>query len=291
MRAFPTTPALVALLALAACATLRQEPAGGDAAAAFPHPAGYDDPDLHGADYLGDGGGAACLACHPVESAGAGGAPACRSCHAPFPHPDEDEAGGDWMDGAIHGAGILVDLDAKTPALSESGQAALDACLDCHGREGARAPACTRCHASWPHPDGWEEAGQHGAYALARGSVAAVCGTCHGADLLGGDTGVSCAACHAAYPHAEGFEDGETHGAAAKKDLQACLDCHGEDGAAIAAGACSRCHAPYPHGAGFDHVSAAAVSGEAVCLTCHEAGDGMAGMPAGCGATCHGGAR
>jgi predicted CxxxxCH...CXXCH cytochrome family protein len=95
------------------------------------------------------------------------------------------------------------------------------ACGTCHGAPPpaphAQSDQCFRCHpgtvlgngeidlagglhvngtveAVAGHPDGWTNPDQHGAAFNAGGAGA--CGACHGADLLGGDVGVSCERCH-----------------------------------------------------------------------------------------------
>ena len=95
------------------------------------------------------------------------------------------------------------------------------ACGTCHGAPPpaphVQSNACYRCHPgtmnangtlnlagglhvngtidSVPgHAAGWEQGNRHGAAFNAGGPGA--CGACHGADLLGGDVGVSCEQCH-----------------------------------------------------------------------------------------------
>jgi hypothetical protein len=272
---------MMAVLWLLACSIVRDIPDDGSPAV-FPHPAGYDQPLAHGADWLA--GGSACVACHDAatsETTDGSRPPTCGSCHETYPHP------ADWGAGQVHAAGLL----------GKKGDAA--ACGACHAVEGLHATesfGCTSCHASYPHPDGWNEAGVHGVYGLSRGGSAVACGSCHGVDLQGGDVGVDCASCHAAYPHDEGFAG---HPARYQKDAATCAACHddaknpGTWGGGRSGVACSTCHASYPHGEAWrvDHLAEVVTVGEGVCATCHEPGDGPATMVATCGSRCHGGAK
>lgn len=238
----------------------------------FPHAEGYGEGTAHGAEARRLGSDL-CLGCHRDEVRKNAGAPACTTCHESFPHPDG------WLAGSVHGVGLA----------GAAGGAARDACASCHGVEGLEAPSCGTCHGSYPHPADWETAGTHGAWATARGSLATACGSCHGADLGGGPNAPSCTSCHASFPHPTGWADPALHATA---DLGTCAGCHGEGGTGGTSGvACSRCHANYPHADGWaaGHIAVAGTVGEAVCLDCHDAGDGPVGVPAGCGRSCHGG--
>lgn len=227
----------------------------------FPHPEGFDEG--HGALAL-ELGTSACLDCH-VEGATA---PTCASCHEHYPHAEG------WVAGSVHG-------QQKT-------------CLGCHKAEGSEV-SCTSCHASYPHAAGWAEAGVHGAYALKRPDSAVVCGPCHGDDLRGGAIEVGCSSCHESYPHAEGWES--AHGEQGAEGAEDCIACHTDPVDAtswtggISGVACARCHSSYPHSEDWPsgHIAGVSVSGEAVCMRCHEPGDGPEQVP--CGASCHGGAE
>lgn len=271
--------AIPVLFMLTACSVLRGGEPAPDSQAIFPHAADYDQGAKHGPDAL-DLGVATCDNCHVAGAT----APPCSQCHDVYPHQQG------WIDGSVHGQGLY----GKTGST--------DACTDCHDQPGLTATdryGCTSCHNSYPHQDGWKDAGVHGQYAMARGDAVAACGSCHGSDLDGGDVAVSCTQCHAVYPHTEGWEDGANHGVAAKKKDAECAACHADpaDDTSWNGGnsgvPCSRCHAVYPHSADWkhDHMATAAQTGEPVCLTCHDAGDGPASMIATCGSTCHGGAR
>jgi hypothetical protein len=266
----------VVFVVLAGCAELWVPAPASNPDARFPHPPDYERGAVHGADALPlDEAG--CMACHRDSS---DTAPACTSCHDSFPHPVG------WRAGARHG----------TPLLGPTG-ADLRPCEECHLQPGMQATdevPCTLCHASFPHPDDWALGGIHGTHAIGSGDPRALCGTCHGADLGGGNVGVACDLCHTAYPHPTGWADPSGHGASALADLSSCLGCHGEGGTGGPAEVpCTRCHPTFPHAANWPaaHLTAADRVGEAVCLGCHEPGDGPATMVALCGARCHGGAE
>lgn len=250
----------VGLLALASCGIARTpEP---DPAAVFPHPAHYAQAALHGRDAT-DNPLVLCMTCHTPDSQVA---PTCQTCHASYPHPMG------WRAGDRHGRGVAQDQTD---------------CVGCH-TEGRTAGACTQCHASFPHPDHWADGGQHGVYALARGDLAAACGTCHGAALDGGDSGVACTRCHADYPHTTDWALPSQHAA----KIDGCTGCHG---AALDGGtsgvSCTTCHSVYPHPADWKtgHLAVVGKVGEGACLTCHDPGDGGAERIATCSGQCHGG--
>lgn len=117
-----------------------------------------------------------------------------------------------------HGASLDAGGQATQPAWTTGVSVS---CQSCHGYPPpSHAPTSTRCASCHPgtvkadgsieialgnhidgevdvngvHPEGWREPAQHG-----RGANAdlALCRSCHGADLAGGDTGISCNTCHA----------------------------------------------------------------------------------------------
>jgi hypothetical protein len=291
-RASTSALALVLTAGFAACSIPRADaptptdPTSTDGAL-FPHPATYAQPDGHGADALSRGT-IQCIGCHEAttEAPEPNGAPACAHCHAQYPHetgPDETR----WSLGAAHG-----------PAATDLEQGAT--CAGCHDAPTLTAStefSCTTCHASYPHPAGWEGRGEHGRYAADRGDGRAVCGACHGDDLAGGRIDVSCTQCHLAWPHPSGWQDRSAHGAAASADPSVCAGCHADaaDPTAWTGGsaelACSSCHAAYPHDAdwGRTHLERTATLGEGVCMGCHTPAEGPATVPATCAPRCHGG--
>lgn len=247
--------------------------AGG--AVAFPHAEGYEEGAPHGKEAL-TAGISACETCHRQDGSAA---PPCASCHDQYPHTEG------WLAGAVHGKGLTGD----------TGVEARKVCLECHDEEGLQATArlaCTSCHASYPHVEGWDLVGQHGVFALARGSASAACGACHGTDLAGTEQAPSCTSCHADYPHAEGWKEPAVHGPRALADMATCLACHGDLGSGGTTGvACARCHASFPHPSDWakTHLGTVAVVGEGPCAACHDAGFGPDTMVARCGTSCHGG--
>ena len=264
-------------LGLAACTA---GPSGGSTAGGlvtFPHAEGFKAGALHGKEAIAVGADA-CDTCHRLDGSAA---PTCASCHDAYPHPDG------WLAGAVHGKGLTGD----------TGPVAREPCMKCHDLPGLAATddhACTGCHASYPHVEGWELVGQHGTFMLARGSAGAACGACHGADLAGTTEAPSCTKCHVDYPHVQGWEDPTVHGAAGLLRMDDCLACHGDLGAGGTTGvACARCHPSFPHPADWakTHPGTVATVGEGPCSACHEAGFGPPTMIARCAKTCHGGAQ
>lgn len=238
----------------------------------FPHPANVAEPAVHGPLAVEVGAGA-CNTCH--DEAGSAARP-CASCHPAYPHAPG------WLSSATHGAGLT----------GEGGPGARATCDACHALAdsvAATTAACTGCHASYPHPAGWTDAGQHGSFALARGSVVAACGSCHGSALEGAGDAAACTGCHPTYPHGTAWIAAE-HGATFLADQTACASCHGADGTGGTAGvSCTQCHLDVPHPAGWStgHLALANVAGARSCATCHDEGEGPAGMPAACGDGCH----
>lgn len=262
-------------LGLTACSGGPTVPVTSGGLVAFPHAEGFKAGTLHGKEAL-DVGVAACETCHREDGTAAA---TCASCHAGYPHTDG------WLAGAVHGQGLTGD----------EGPAARVLCMECHGGEtglvATTERSCTSCHASYPHPEGWADVGQHGLFALARGSAPAACGSCHGADLTGTPTAPSCTTCHTDYPHVEGWSDAAVHSVSALADMSSCEGCHGVLGTGGSAGvACARCHASFPHPTDWakTHLGTVAKVGEAACASCHEAGFGPDTMIAPCGASCHG---
>lgn len=274
--------AAVLLLALG-CAVPRLEERPSSETAVFPHDADYDLGAAHGSDSLRIGT-EICGSCHQLEGepdGPLGSPPACAECHDSYPH----EPG--WRAGAVHGVGLSGEDADRT------------ACLACHEGEGLQAATdhgCTSCHGSYPHEADWAQAGQHGLYGLASPDPAVVCGSCHGSALQGSDTAPACAECHDSWPHETGWADPAAHGPVASADLSGCSGCHATEGSwdgGPVGVACARCHASYPHTDdwGADHLPAALLAGETICLRCHEAGDGPSTMVALCARSCHGGAE
>lgn len=259
---------------LAACTGTNVVSPGG--VLPFPHASDIQTGPAHGPLALEFGAGA-CNTCH--DQAGSAARP-CSSCHDNYPHPDG------WLAGAVHGAGLT----------GAAGPSAVEPCMSCHGDPlliAGTERSCTSCHASYPHVEGWKEAGKHGIFASLRGSAAATCGSCHGASLEGAGEAPACNSCHVGYPHPAGWAAPEQHAVAWALPESTCATCHGEGGTGGTANvACSQCHVAMPHAADWasTHIPAAGLSGELVCVACHDAGSGTpAAMPASCADRCHGG--
>lgn len=102
------------------------------------------------------------------------------------------------------------------------------ACEPCHGKTfagGTSGTSCVRCHASFPHPDGWDSTftgfhqsvAFHGTFLRANGWRLNGCQACHGNSFTGGTAvDVSCvtAGCH-------------VDGSGTAKPPDACNTCHG----------------------------------------------------------------
>lgn len=251
------TSLLVALALLAGCAETRDPVEGG---IAF-HPADWAEPgseDNHAAalDALGLPGAvdASCSGCHGADY----GKPEseCFFCHQTGGEVGHPDAGFVPPAGANFHGQIVIDAGGT------------DGCADCHAwvaddeldfdLGGWAQQSCDTCHAGgrsghpgasvWFNP---ANSGFHG-NAAARGMITD-CAQCHGADYLGGWTGVSCDDCHGSSTvpiHFSGWvgpktTDG-THGyllANSEIDMDDCRACHGAtfDGG-WAGQTCTPCH-------------------------------------------------
>jgi predicted CxxxxCH...CXXCH cytochrome family protein len=141
------------------------------------------------------------------------------------------------------------------------------ACRNCHGgtfEGGKSGVACTKCHAGYPHPAGWNEptaSAFHGKSLKATNWNLNACTPCHAPTFQGGTSGVSCFTCHASYPHGIGWVSNSTgtHAlfiASNSWDMRPCRQCHGTDYAGGATGSsCKTCHT--------------GTQGPENCMTCH----------------------
>lgn len=130
--------------------------------ASYPHAEGWGGSGQHGVYGLARGRlDAACGTCHGASLEGGTVAPGCTSCHWSFPHAEG------WGD--THGAWNLRGHQSPTEA----------GCLACHGATGGDAGtagvSCDRCHAGYPHAEGWRAG--HVAPAATRGEGS--CAVCH----------------------------------------------------------------------------------------------------------------
>ncbi len=251
------------LAALVGCGT-PVERSPGTAEANFPHPEGYP---THGVESLADPD--ACVVCHAPDATFRS-APGCQSCHEVYPHAS------DISRGTVHGAAWL---------------ATRLECVDCHGEDGARAPAevegatCSTCHHTFPHDPSYEDS--HGAEVVARGGAAA-CASCHPAE--GGREAGRCAECHPAYPHPETWRISRAH---ERQADDSCTTCHEATGASRTdVPVCTQCHDLYPHPPAetwrAGHIAPVQNRGEGACQTCHQAGEPSGpDLPVSCAASCH----
>lgn len=242
------------------------------------HPSGWVNPtsnDFHGNE-VAENGTDRCKACHGEDLLGGWSGVSCTNvCHAgPGGHPSG------WVNptsSEFHGARVA----AEGP----------DDCMTCHGtdlRGGWSGISCYNvCHATPSgHPTGWLNAGSpdfHGAAVAAEGLDG--CRDCHGADLLGGWTGVSCTnACHPGPSgHPMGWLDdqsAEFHGAyVAGETNDGCRLCHGTDfrGGWSEVSCYGGCHdGPSGHSAGWMVEGSGEFHGDYVinhdafdCMPCH----------------------
>ena len=155
------------------CYTCHNGPTGA-------HPDGWADPAQHGVFVRGNGV-SSCTLCHGADYLGGTSGTSCFTCHdGPGGHPTG------WAQPAQHGAEAATNGPAS--------------CAACHGadyRGGWSTVSCYACHAGGPngaHPVGWANPAQHGA--TVRVSGVSSCTACHGANYLGGTSGVSCFTCH-----------------------------------------------------------------------------------------------
>jgi len=232
-KRWPISPALLVLGLLASCAE-PQSPGDNPIRvhpASWMNPQSAD---FHGTRVAMDTP-EACKSCHGDDYMGDPPAPSCYECHDgpsghpsdwPFPpspfHGDQVAAGGSEQCQTCHGADYMGGWAEVScfdchdgPSGHPSGWAfppspfhgdyvrANDAleCRSCHGvdwRGGWSEVSCYTCH-NGPsgHPENWALPSAplfHGSVVVADGPEP--CQDCHGADYLGGWTGVSCYDCH-----------------------------------------------------------------------------------------------
>ncbi|NOX87948.1 MAG: hypothetical protein GXO77_02905 [Calditrichaeota bacterium] len=119
------------------------------------------------------------------------------------------------------------------------------------------------------HPEGWVDEDSenfHGNMVLEGVLGVEGCSECHGADFLGGNSGVGCwsSSCHSIFPHPTGWADSLSDNFHAnaivsrfKWQIEKCQQCHGKDytGMGYAVKNCTRCHTE--------------PKGPEACNTCH----------------------
>ena len=147
--------------------------------------------------------------------------------------------------GKEHGVGLFT----PTASCSDS---------TCHGSDltgNTVVPSCTSCHTDIWNTGGGTTSKSHsvnmqGSYHhTSLYQAAAVCGTCHGADLKGG-TAASCYKCHVSRWTGEGgvtsnhtdSEDGYLHDPLKESPVGRCEPCHGATLTGGNASSCYKCH-------------------------------------------------
>ena len=254
----------------------------------YPHAQGFASPtskNFHG-DYIEtqlSGDVSTCQACHGTDLQGNGYQQKnCQRCHSLYPHPDGFASP---TSENFHGTYIDETLNFD-----------LSMCQACHGDDfkgdGNPDKNCYKCHAIYPHEDGFasaEAANFHGDYIdeTLNWDISS-CASCHGSDYSGnGYEEKNCRRCHAEYPHAEGIVDtlsNDFHGktlAANDWDASSCQTCHGTDysGNGYEGKNCRACHSIYPHIDNFANPATAGYHGKYIlddlsfditsCADCH----------------------
>ncbi len=219
----------------------------------YPHVLGWEDPSSHGAGFS-QYGLDACLSCHQADITPSGGPLACKDCHTLFPHPDQ------WLDRSDpnhHGRYVIA----------HGSNSCATRCHGSHFDGGLSRVSCNsgNCHAVYPHSTIANWAGPaHGLMAVDLGNRNG-CKDCHGADLLGGVSGISCKSCHTEFPHPgdwsavqniSGLLHVSLHGQRFMEQKVAgfpatpntCSSCHGADyEGGNSQKSCISCHPFYPH--------------------------------------------
>lgn len=237
------TISLVALtLLLGACAE-RKNPIDSAIKA---HPITWNqvgNPDFHGVLVARDTP-ETCTSCHGADLRGEGTATSCYECHAgPSGHPADYVTRSE----PFHGDDVAVTGNGP--------------CAECHGEDyrggwaqdwaaDPRRTDCYFCHGMGPsgHPSGWLTPSAryfHGNDVRNNGGER--CTQCHGADYMGGTSGVSCYdTCHdgpGGHPEGWGARPSPFHGdeVIANGSTQ-CFDCHTGGGENWTGYSCSDCH-------------------------------------------------
>ncbi len=260
------------------------------------HPAGWANPDSHGATAkatpAASSGFASCQVCHGetfsggiiqrscINTAGCHGA-TIGAPHSPAP----------WRGGT------------RTHTDTDTGNAPVCALCHANGANSSRqpfepapagtAPGCfnnTLCHAVTGHAAGWSSPDVHGASVKTLANGFASCQACHGADFAGGTALISCFNCHGVNaPHSPTPWRSltRTHANTNTGNASVCALCHTNGAnssrqpsppapAGTAAGCFNNtlCHAEQVHAAGWIAADQHGVTAEqdfSVCKTCHGA--------------------
>lgn len=124
----------------------------------------------------------------------------------------------------------------------------------------------------YPHSSEFSGTGLHGVKYYQGGDE---CRTCHGAELLGGNSGVSCLKCHQTFPHTAAFKSSSEHGKSYQANKGSCIKCHGNDfQGGNSKVSCYTCH-DFPHQVGWGQKDLHGLKflsdtqAGASCLKCH----------------------
>lgn len=243
----------------------------------------------HGAVVLQQGTGS-CTPCHGSDLAGGVSGVGCATCHF-GPDGSKVPTGAVWTHGT-------------TPHGTLTASAGI--CTICHqtSRLYGNGPApCHDCHLAATHALGqaWvdkKSAGYHGSVVNQQGSAS--CQPCHGADLLGGSSGVGCSSCHfgpngSKVPSGANWQHGTSPHAAFADQVAVCDACHNRNRLyGNGPAACHDCHTAPPHALGRNWLDAsvagyhgaAAPQNITLCQGCHGSDLQGGGSGIGCGG-CH----
>ncbi|MDA8100503.1 MAG: CxxxxCH/CxxCH domain-containing protein [Nitrospiraceae bacterium] len=250
------------------------------------HPAGWNNPDSHGATVKATVNGfAGCQTCHGSGFAGGTAGVSCFTCHGvnaphspkPWRSPGRTHTTTDQSNATVcavcHTNGANSTVKPLTPAAAGT------------------APGCfnnTLCHATPGHPAGWSNPDSHGLTVKSQPNGFSTCEACHGQDFSGGTAGVACSSCHGVNaPHSPKpwRSPGRTHTTTDQGNAPVCAQCHTNGAnssvapltpapAGTAPGCFNNtlCHATPNHPAGWSDPTQHGVTAEkdfSACKTCH----------------------
>lgn len=271
-----------------------------------PHPAGWDDPAVHGSHAKMKASGANglpyCQGCHGTRFDGGLARQSCYDCHGvSAPHPAKPWRGGTYTHTTTDPSNASVCALCHTAGANLTPSYRL-------ASYASGAPGCfngTLCHADVSgHPSGWSAYNQHGAAAKGAPDSShgySYCNGCH-VDFRNG-TGTSCFSCHTTAPHPAApwlgtTASGTTHTTTNQGNAPQCARCHLNNQrlttpVAVPPGTTpgcfngTLCHAqttghsfPYP---GAAHNSAAGASPFTACTGCHAMGSAASPYPVAAG--------
>ncbi len=235
----------------------------------------------HGTDYKGGAVGVSCFTCHFNENG------------------SRDVAALSW----VHATAVSGGVHTAPAGLATYG----DVCNACHdtNRTYSNPPtSCHDCHLDSPHPLGqpWMDKTVSGYHGDVKQAGTLDCTPCHGADYLGGATGVGCFTCHfdengsrdvtaLSWVHATAVTSGDhTRPTGLSTYGDVCNGCHNTNRAySNPPTSCHDCHATHELGAAWLLPSAHATQAIAdvnACYACHDLLTGGSGTQPAC-RTCH----